>query len=1229
MTRTVSSGASNAMSKMDEPLKRGSNDIGCYFEEAKAKKKQKARHEEEVREEVRVIVQEDAEIEGQKTKQQDSIVIQLMESSSALMVENPEPKSEDHQESMDLDPSTSLPSSAPLKKYDVFLSFRGADSRKDFLSHLHHELRYVRGLQTFMDDKELELGAPIYPSLLKAIEESNFAIVVLSKDYAQSAWCLEELTKICECMKDNNRIIPLFYHVEPTDVRYQKCSFRDAFTNHVKNGWHSSEQLQRWKKALETVANFSGCNAKDYKTEREVVEAIVESVCGRVRPIGIESIISSRDFGDFEVFEATREAMDNVMKALEDENVTIIGVYGMPGIGKTTMVEHVGVEAQKKGLFRQVTRAVISQKPNLWKIQGRLASMLGVTLRGADEFERACELMSMIRRRERILIILDDIWTKRELSDIGIPGPKELKSRNSKLLLTTRNKDVCDSMHCQPRIPIDILTEQDSWKLFEKNTGKSFEQTTKFYRVARKVARECAGLPLALKAVAKALGNKDLDQWRGACKRLKASKTPYPEDKGDVFKSIKLSYDYLETNDSKSCFLLCCLFPEDYDIQIEDLLKYGIGKGLFQESDMQEARAAVHSVVQSLKDSNLLLDGKMDRGCVRMHDVIRDVGFSISLSKDGHRQFYVRAGWELEDWPTIDAHEYYTAISLMRNKIPELPEVLEFPELQILLLQSNSMNKILDSSFKHLTALRVLDISETSISLLPSSSNLLTSLHTLYLDGCLSMESNISILGQLKELKILSMREFPREKLPKEIGELTKLRMLDFTSESVGIVPCNVIGNLSKLEELYMQCNFVDWGSKVEGSEVKGSVVEESKAVGAGEETTALFDELTSLLHLRILKVFMSDAKCMHVNVRRKLKWINFDICISGDPSIRKQHLDSSSSLDYARALTVDITMDTLQKWFIDAVTKRTEKLQYIKCQDLGNILMEYDWGRLHKLKHLSVIGPNEKLKELMNTTIWIQNEPVFQNLEELHLVEVNCLKELCVGELPNESLCKLRLLKVTGCHKLMNALLQSNLLQRLQNLEILICEEMDVLEYVFACEVFDAEQITLRKLTEMRLENLVNLIKIWNGPAPHAVFHHVKILVVSGCFKLKYLFTSEVAQCLHELEDLRVEVCQRLERVIEASEETVNNKIVFPKLKILALKQLPKLTRFYGSTGSGTNDEENIEFPLLEHSHVERCNSFKSPAKDMLVSVMKKQLVLIPMQESDRRETPTLSRRR
>ena len=157
--------------------------------------------------------------------------------------------------------SASLPSSSSARglKYDVFLSFRGSDTRKGITSDLHRQLT-ERGIKTYMDTNELQVGDVISPALLAAIEESRFAIVILSPNYASSTWCLQEIAKICRCMEHNNRILPLFFNVEADDVRSQKGRFGEAFTN-----YENSEKLQEWKDALTKVASFLGWNSRHYK----------------------------------------------------------------------------------------------------------------------------------------------------------------------------------------------------------------------------------------------------------------------------------------------------------------------------------------------------------------------------------------------------------------------------------------------------------------------------------------------------------------------------------------------------------------------------------------------------------------------------------------------------------------------------------------------------------------------------------------------------------------------------------------------------------------------------------------------------------------------------------------------------------------------------------------------------------------------------------------------------
>jgi len=153
---------------------------------------------------------------------------------------------------------------ASLKKYDVFISFRGEDTRRNFTSHLYEALS--KNVLTFIDDNELEKGDEISSALIKAIEGSYASIVIFSKDYASSKWCLNELVKILECKKDHQQIvIPVFYEIDPSHVRNQVGSYGQAFAKHERDLKHDREMLQKWKDALTEAANLAGWHSQNYR----------------------------------------------------------------------------------------------------------------------------------------------------------------------------------------------------------------------------------------------------------------------------------------------------------------------------------------------------------------------------------------------------------------------------------------------------------------------------------------------------------------------------------------------------------------------------------------------------------------------------------------------------------------------------------------------------------------------------------------------------------------------------------------------------------------------------------------------------------------------------------------------------------------------------------------------------------------------------------------------------
>ncbi|PRQ23020.1 putative P-loop containing nucleoside triphosphate hydrolase, leucine-rich repeat domain, L [Rosa chinensis] len=526
-----------------------------------------------------------------------------------------------------------------------------------------------------------------------------------------------------------------------------------------------------------------------------VEEAEFETVSLEVRqPLEVQRLISTEGF---EPFEATRQGMYEVMNALEKDEITAIGVYGMGGIGKTTVVKQVARQVCN-GLFNRMIMAVVSQNPVVMQIQDQLKDMLALNLHETTEMTRAARLKkTIIEAGKKILIILDDIWDTKVLSDVGlvgIPSHDELRRCGSKVILTTRRSQICHAMGCQVVIRLNILSEDDSWKLFVKTARNESLESTDFCEVAKQVANECGGLPVALIAVARALGDKyQLKEWQEAARRLKNSQPASDDDDGRVLECMRLSYDFLNSEDAKSCFLLCCLFPEDYDIPENDLIKYGLGKGLFRADTFEDARSRAHSVINYLKASNLLLDGERDE-FVRMHDVIRDMAMLIASSEyDGG--FLVKARTEMTVWPS-NADERHSAISLMKNYIGKLPEELVCPKLQILLLQDNEyIKEIPETFFESLNELKVLDLSRTGISIVPESLSLRTNLQALYLDDCQSIRY-VSLLGKLKKLEILSLRGSALEELPEGIGNLARLKMLDLSGcRRIKRIPSNLMSS--------------------------------------------------------------------------------------------------------------------------------------------------------------------------------------------------------------------------------------------------------------------------------------------------------------------------------------------------------------------------------------------------------------------------------------------------
>jgi len=170
-------------------------------------------------------------------------------------------------------------------------------------------------------------------------------------------------------------------------------------------------------------------------------------------------------------------------------------------------------------------------------------------------------------------------------------------------------------------------------------------------RVAKEVARECQGLPIALVAVGKAVEGKSKNEWEVASEDLKKSQSRHVrkfDNRRNAYACLKLSYDFLKDEETKLCFLLCCLFHEDNDIPIEWLTRYAVGYGLYQDvMSIEGARKRVYMEIENLKACCMLL-GTDTEEYGKMHDLVRDVAIQIASEEYG---FMVKAGFGLEEWP--------------------------------------------------------------------------------------------------------------------------------------------------------------------------------------------------------------------------------------------------------------------------------------------------------------------------------------------------------------------------------------------------------------------------------------------------------------------------------------------------------------------------------------------------------------------------------------------------
>lgn len=790
--------------------------------------------------------------------------------------------------------------------------------------------------------------------------------------------------------------------------------------------------------------------------------------------------------------------MDKIWTCLMQDEVLIIGIYGMGGVGKTTLVTHIHNKLiENPNTFNHVFWITVSQDFSILKLQNDIAKILNLDLSNVeDEKKRAAKLAQALMRRQQSVLILDDVWNHFVLEKVGIP----VRVNGCKLILTTRSLDVCRRIGCQVKIKVEPLSKEEAWSLFLEKVGNEISLSPEVKHIARSVAKECAGLPLAITVLAGSMrGVDDICEWRNALEILKESKLGQDDMETEVFQVLRFSFWSLNDSKVQHCFLYCSLYPEDYKIKRDELIERFIDEGFIDRMKSRQVEFdRGHTILNKLENS-CLLDGIIEdfpneKKCIKMHDLVRDMALQIVIVSP---RFMVEAGVGLEDIPDEEKWtEDLEKVSLMYNKISEIPSSVSprCPKLSTLMLQHNSLRRIPDSFFVHMHGLKVLDLSYNGIEYLPNSLSHLENLTSLLLRECDKIE-HVPSLAKLSALRRLDLWHTGISEVPNGMEMLVSLRYLDLYAPNLKMLPVGTFTKLSHLQYLVVY-------RSSDTLKVNGEEVARLKRL---ETFSGQFSELRNFnVYVKSLKVGGPSNYLLQMGL--------------DDPDVTPIESDTFDKRVILKRCSLSTSIGGGEDSLL--LPEDIEFLYIQECNDVRSLCGISSLKNANNLK-ACVIKKCNRVEHVLSHYSSPSSILTLQSLESLRLAFLQNLSNLirCDRALsqspPLGTLACLKEFRIYNCPNI-KKLFMPRLLMCLQNLEEIHVEDCRQIEEIVAAAASDENEVeenkdkglgttifTLPKLRCLQLWDLPQLKIICNDNAV-LVCDSLQEIIVRYCRKLK-----------------------------------------------------------------------------------------------------------------------------